>query len=413
MRTVLVFAATVAAAAATTVLVAGPGDCITPELGLGRGGQYLANGQSEYLHGSYFQRGAIFRQCRDGTLVCFEEDGMADSVATETDCRKAVVKRRLGITIDPTVVKLWPESTLCYKLDDSFPDVTLAFIRDGFDHLRSSTNNAVSFFTLDECNAHPNKAKLCGMCKDYAYIQNKGESCSATVGYQAKGAQNVMVEASHCFEKGSTGYGTFVHEMMHALGIYHEQVHPHATSIVIATEVPAGTAKDYYPKADSVSLAFDAGSVMHYAKAMCLPKPEFALLTFCKLNQGERDGCVLATRAHCDKDASKVLGQRSAMSAVDKETVVAMYGPEKRIFALKKEQDKKPANNNATTTPTNNNATTTQPPTSNNTTNTITAAPTTTKSLDKSTTPAPAKSAASSPGLGATVVVGILVMAWL
>ncbi|KAF0684387.1 Aste57867_23622 [Aphanomyces stellatus] len=305
--------------------------CVTPDMG--RGVQHIHHGHTEYLFGSYYRAGSIYRVCRDGALVCYEDNGMADGVDDPTDCRNAAVKRRLGLSIDPTVIPLWPESTLCYKLDETYSDDVVTVIHAGLDHIRSS--GVVRILSVDECNEQDDKEALCGGCEDYMYVENKGKTCSATVGYQAKGPQNLHVAEAKCFKKG---FGTFVHEVFHALGVYHEQVHPHAKSIVLADEIPAGAEKNYLPKAESVYMEFDAASIMHYSVAVCLPKPEFQDTTFCTLATQNDDDCVTPTREHCDDDASKVLGNRKAMTDLDRETMEIMYAPEHRIFDLQKEQ---------------------------------------------------------------------------
>ncbi|KAF0719226.1 Aste57867_1181 [Aphanomyces stellatus] len=309
-------------------------DCHTPNIpGLGRPNRRMIHGQTEYLHGRSYDQGSIYRVCRDNRLVCYEDDGVAETTDPEVDCAKALALRRLGVAIDPTEVRLWPQSALCYAIDSSFNAIQVAVLHEGFDHIRAM--GVVRILSLNECRAQPDSALLCGGCRDYAYVENAGESCSARVGYQGNGSQHLRMPPK-CFNKG---YGTFVHELFHAFGVYHEQVHPHAKSIVLADEIPHGHEKNYFPKPDSVYVDFDAMSIMHYHTAVCLPKPEFASVRFCNLAENQDDGCVEPSRTiHCDDVASQVLGNRKAMTDVDKATLTMMYGPKHDIYQLRESQ---------------------------------------------------------------------------
>ncbi|KAF0719227.1 Aste57867_1182 [Aphanomyces stellatus] len=306
-------------------------DCHTPNIpGLGRPNRRMIHGQTEYLHGRSYDQGSIYRVCRDNHLVCYEDDGVAETTDPEVDCAKALALRRLGVAIDPNEVRLWPQSALCYAIDSSFNASLVDLMHEGFDHIRAM--GVVRILSLDECRAQPDSALLCGGCRDHVYIENTGASCSSRVGYRASGAQPLHVTAK-CFRHG---YGTFVHELFHAFGVYHEQVHPHAKSIVLADEIPHGHEKNYFPKPDSVYVAFDPASIMHYSVAVCMPKPEFAHVRFCNLAENQDDGCVEPKRSrHCDDAASEILGNRKAMTDVDKATLTMMYGPKHDIYQLR------------------------------------------------------------------------------
>ncbi|OQR95579.1 metalloprotease family M12A [Thraustotheca clavata] len=330
-----------------TVLVAivhgftpGRGSCVSKNMGSGLASKYFSNGEVQTVYGLVGQKGAIYMTCKNGKLICHEEDGILDKTEEPlVNCQKASAKRRLGLTLDPAKIKLWPEGVLCYKVETEFKPKIQKLMKEGNAHLESS---GIRVLSIDECKKADDKDKICGGCTDYLAIRNDKKGCFAAVGYQANGGQSFNVEDG-CFK---VGFGRYVHEMLHSLGIYHEHAHPNKTSIILRDELKVAE-NNYLPKTEAVYTKYDFVSLMHYSSnaGVCIPKKKYGDVKFCTIDKDELDGCVIPKRKHCDKKESKKLGQRKALSKQDVNTIKALYGckdtgKEATIHKLRAEQVK-------------------------------------------------------------------------
>ncbi|OQR93897.1 metalloprotease family M12A [Thraustotheca clavata] len=291
---------------------------------MGLYGQKYREGQVKHIFGQSGIKGSIYRVCINNTLVCKEENGLADAPDLPTvDCAKAAARRRLGLVLDPVKVKLWPNATMCYNITDTkFTKKERKYIKQAAKHIHTKTS--VDIITLAECQAKGN-ANLCGNCKDYVAVTKEKPGCFAAVGYQASGAQVLNVEKG-CFK---AGMGRIAHEFLHAIGFYHEHVHPNRKIIILQNELKVAR-NNYILKKDAVDTTYDFVSIMHYSSeaGVCIPKQKN--IVYCDISQSEEDGCVVPSRDDCDEKASKVLGQRKGLSKIDINTVGVLYGNKKK-----------------------------------------------------------------------------------
>ncbi|XP_019631581.1 PREDICTED: uncharacterized protein LOC109475420 [Branchiostoma belcheri] len=99
--------------------------------------------------------------------------------------------------------------------------------------------------------------------QDYLYIQRL-DGCSAWIGEKHEGAQDVIL-GDGCVEKG-----TIVHELMHALGFWHEHQRPDRDGWVniLWNNIKDDRRDDFEKHAESgistLGLPYDYGSIMHY-----------------------------------------------------------------------------------------------------------------------------------------------------
>ncbi|EQC37929.1 hypothetical protein SDRG_04946 [Saprolegnia diclina VS20] len=283
------------------------------------GAATLSHGQVEYIFGQPQLPGAIYRTCVHGAITCFEDDGNADGDEDDpVSCHKADAKRRLGLATQHKHL-FWPLATLCYQIESPFTPTELNLIQDAMHAIVEPTG--VSMLTLDECKASPRAPDLCGGCQHYVSIHQRPHrrGTYAAVGYLQRAGQDINLKPS-AFKHGS---GTIMHEMLHALGVSHEHVHPASEAIVLRGHKLAASRNNYVLRREAFVTQYDKHSIMHYGHGVCLPKNKS--LKYCSIEENEKDGCVVPTADDCDKEASLVLGQRDGLSNGDVRTLQVLY----------------------------------------------------------------------------------------
>ncbi|CAL8073466.1 unnamed protein product [Orchesella dallaii] len=138
---------------------------------------------------------------------------------------------------------------------------------------------------------------------DYIHI-HRGSGCSSLVG-RAGGAQPVSIG------RGCEYTGIVVHELMHAVGFWHEQSRWDRDEFVTVYFNNIQSGMDYnfrkysWKEIQNLSVPYDLTSVMHYGSYA--------------FSKGQGKPTILP------KDPNKTIGQRSGFSTVDVEKVNRLY----------------------------------------------------------------------------------------
>ena len=184
--------------------------------------------------------------------------------------RQLMNKRKLGAT-DENI--LWPNGIMYYTIASSVSDNVKKVIEDAMDHWKSKT-----------CIRFVKRTSQ----KDYVnFIEPSKAVCSSAIGRDG-GKQTIKLHSA-------CGFGAAVHEIMHALGFFHEQSRPDRNSFVNIhwDNIKDGKKHNFDRELDieSHGSRYDYGSIMHYSshafskngKATITPKVEGAVL-------GQRNG---------------------------------------------------------------------------------------------------------------------------
>jgi hypothetical protein len=149
------------------------------------------------------------------------------------------------------------------------------------------------------------QTKLCIKARtnepDYVRFIN-GSGCYSNIGRKG-GVQDISISSGCAF-------GSIMHEMLHAAGMYHEQSRADRDNYItiLTANISAGYEHNFNKVANSISsCAYDFGSIMHYP-----------LTAFSSNGQPTIKLKVAAP-------AGVTIGQRSAMSACDKSGVNSLY----------------------------------------------------------------------------------------
>ena len=199
--------------------------------------------------------------------------------------RQLSEKRKLGATEQNI---LWPDGIIYFAYHSGVSDARKNVIQDAMDHW---TENTCIQFVERTTQA------------DYVEFQQPSSGCSSAVGKQ--GGKQVIRLSQAC------SVGNAIHEIMHALGFWHEQSRPDRNSWVTIDfdNVQAGKEHNFAKAAgseiDSMGSNYDYGSIMHYG-------------AWAFSSNGQR---TINTRVE-----NAVIGQRNGLSDHDIWQVRKLYG---------------------------------------------------------------------------------------
>lgn len=195
--------------------------------------------------------------------------------------------------------KRWPNAVIPYAVSNALTSATKSWIQAAIAHW--SNNTPMKFVLLDESNKN--------QYSDYVEFV-EGSGCSSYIGRQ--GGRQPITLSTACSQ------GNIVHEIGHAIGLYHEHARSDRDEYVqiMWDNIPAERGYNFQKQINGANDIgpYDFGSIMHYG-------------AYAFSNNGEKTiQPINPSNAH--------IGQRMALSSGDITAVNAMYATDLNLKLL-------------------------------------------------------------------------------
>jgi hypothetical protein len=261
---------------------------------------------------------AATKECFYGNIV---KKGKQDASAKGWTCWARRQKKKGKTTSVFSAIKykqfMWPKKSGYVRIPYQFDR--------GFNELgRMRVLHAIAQFKKNTCVHWVPKAPA---DREFVYIYH-GQGCFSAIGKQgvrAGGRQLLSLSDPGCLRDS----GTAIHEMMHAMGWFHEQSRGDRDKHVniVWSNIPRSKQsqfKKYQAHEATYGLPYDIHSVMHYENNAF----------------GYRRNGVKATTMTAKADPNIKLGNRKAMTVHDINDINTHYGCDKKTWPIRKEGSK-------------------------------------------------------------------------
>jgi len=237
----------------------------------------------------------------EGDIILGRHDDMTRAASERRSCRGEICAVQSPLILRSGENYLWPAGVVPYEIDSTFTTDERDSINRGIGLVEGPTNLILK--------TRENES-------DYVFFKRVDEGCSARVGRQG-GRQTINIKK---IDSTWCSPGTVAHEILHAVGVWHEQSREDRNRFVriLRQNVRDGKGANFDQHiSDGVDIAnYDYDSIMHYGPT-----------AFAKTDSS---GALLTTIEVLTPGVS--IGQRMALSSADIAGVNSLYANEDCIY---------------------------------------------------------------------------------